>query len=201
MHSMSSVEHVWVDHANPVLRRGIVACLEDAKQLVAGSGAGLHPVPDFDDVGVLLFDAEATGAERAAAVTHGRELRLIGLVGEPRREGLQDLQRAGVSAVLGTRTLTRDQLVACVKAVQRLPGSSRPRRMLVGTAPTGAQRFSAREVDVLRLLADGASTRDIAEQMNYSERTVKNIVHDVLVKLRGRTRAQAVAVAARSGVI
>ena len=54
---------------------------------------------------------------------------------------------------------------------------------------------------MLRLLAEGASTRDIAERMNYSERTVKNIVHGLLVKLRGRTRAQAVAVAARRGVI
>ena len=52
-----------------------------------------------------------------------------------------------------------------------------------------------------RLLADGATTRDIAEWMSYSERTVKNIVHDVLVKCHGRTRAQAVAVAARRGVI
>lgn len=198
---MSSVEHIWVDHTDPVLRRGIVACLEGASQSVAGSGSGLRPVPDLSDVTVLMFDVEGTGADRAAGIVRGRGIRLIGLLGGSGPDGLRDLQRAGLCAVLRTNTLKPDRLLACVQAVQRLPGPSRPRRMLDGTALHGAARFTRREIDVLRLLADGASTRDIAEQLNYSERTVKNIVRDVLVKLRGRTRAHAVAVAARSGVI
>lgn len=58
-----------------------------------------------------------------------------------------------------------------------------------------------REFDVLRMLADGESTRGIAERLNYSERTVKNIVHDLLAKMGCRTRAHAVALATRQGVI
>ena len=194
---MSSLEHVWVDHANPVLRRGIVACLEGAARPVAGCGAGLRPVPDLGDVAVLMFDVEGTGVDRAVAVVRGRGTRLIGLLGKSSPERRRDLQRSGLSAVLETNALSAARLLACVQAVER----SRPRRLPVATDPHHAQRFTPREVDVLRLLADGASTRDMAQRMNYSERTVKNIVRDVLVKLRGRTRAHAVAVAARSGVI
>ena len=51
------------------------------------------------------------------------------------------------------------------------------------------------------MLADGESTRGIAQRLNYSERTVKNIVHDLLAKMGCRTRAHAVALAARQGVI
>jgi len=42
---------------------------------------------------------------------------------------------------------------------------------------------------VLRMLADGETTRGIAERLNYSERTVKNIVRDLLSKLNCKTRA------------
>ena len=51
------------------------------------------------------------------------------------------------------------------------------------------------------MLADGEDTRGIAQGLCYSERTVKNVVHDVLTKLSCRTRAQAVATATRAGII
>lgn len=199
---MDSGGWIWVDHRNAVLRRGIVTCLQGASLPVAGMSAGLQPVPELTGVAVLIFDIDGARVDRAVSLARAAGARLIGLLGESGTDRLHDLQRAGLSAVLGTATLTPARLVACIHAVQQLPGRpTRPRRMLVGTAPHDPQQFTPREIDVLRLLADGASTRDIATSMNYSERTVKNIVRDLLVKLRGRTRAQAVAVAARRGVI
>ena len=74
-----------------------------------------------------------------------------------------------------------------------------------GGVASGRRAFryglAARELDVLRLLANGANTREMARELCYSERTVKTIVHDVLIKLACRTRAQAVALALREGVI
>ena len=64
-----------------------------------------------------------------------------------------------------------------------------------------AAGLEAREVEVLRLLADGLGTAQIAEQLNYSERTVKNIIHGVLTRLKLRNRVQAVAFALRTGAI
>jgi DNA-binding NarL/FixJ family response regulator len=64
-----------------------------------------------------------------------------------------------------------------------------------------AAEFFSREVDVLRLLAEGMDTMEIAGRLSYSERTVRNIIHGVLTRLKLRNRVHAVAYAFRSGVI
>ena len=46
-----------------------------------------------------------------------------------------------------------------------------------------------------------AATREVAAQLCYSERTVKNVLHDVVTKLNARSRSQAVAFAVREGLI
>lgn len=58
-----------------------------------------------------------------------------------------------------------------------------------------------REVDVLRLMADGLDTAEIAQKLCYSQRTVKNIIHGVNSRLNLRNRPHAVAFAMRTGVI
>ena len=62
-------------------------------------------------------------------------------------------------------------------------------------------RLTTREQDVLRLVADGHPTREVAKHLSYSERTIKNIIHDAVTKLNARTRSQAVAEAVREGLI
>jgi DNA-binding NarL/FixJ family response regulator len=58
-----------------------------------------------------------------------------------------------------------------------------------------------RETEVLRMVADGLDTAEIAGKLCYSERTVKNIVHDVTSRLQLRNRSHAVAFAVREGFI
>jgi DNA-binding NarL/FixJ family response regulator len=58
-----------------------------------------------------------------------------------------------------------------------------------------------REVEVLKLLADGLDTAEIAQQLSYSERTIKNIVSGMLTRLNLRNRSHAVAYAMRCGVL
>jgi DNA-binding NarL/FixJ family response regulator len=58
-----------------------------------------------------------------------------------------------------------------------------------------------READVLRLIADGFDTKAIADKLGYAERTVTNIVHELIKKLGARNRSHAVACALRAGVI
>jgi DNA-binding NarL/FixJ family response regulator len=62
-------------------------------------------------------------------------------------------------------------------------------------------RLNNRERDVLALVADGLSTREVAKRLCYSERTIKNILQDVTTRLCLRNRTQAVAVAVRAGWI
>jgi DNA-binding NarL/FixJ family response regulator len=71
----------------------------------------------------------------------------------------------------------------------------------VMTAIAQPVRLSARERDVLELLADGYSTRAVAHRLFYSERTVKNIVHRLMTRWELRNRTQTVVVAARNGWI
>ena len=61
--------------------------------------------------------------------------------------------------------------------------------------------LSEREIEVLRLVAEGLETSEIAEKLCYSERTVKGVVHEITTRLRLRNRAQAVAYAVRQGLI
>ena len=77
----------------------------------------------------------------------------------------------------------------CRGVVER--GSSRP------LAPA----LNERERRVLRLVADGHQTREVAAELCYSERTIKNVIHDVVIKMNVRTRSQAVAQAVRQGMI
>ncbi len=67
-----------------------------------------------------------------------------------------------------------------------------------GYRPTG---LSDREVMILRLIADGADTSEIAGSLAYSERTVKNVIHDITTRLQLRNRSHAVAYALRHGLI
>jgi DNA-binding NarL/FixJ family response regulator len=61
--------------------------------------------------------------------------------------------------------------------------------------------LTPRETEVLRLVADGLDTSEIALQMCYSERTVKNVLHDLTTRLQLRNRTHAVAYAVREGLI
>jgi DNA-binding NarL/FixJ family response regulator len=54
---------------------------------------------------------------------------------------------------------------------------------------------------VLRLFADGKLTREVADDMAYSERTVKTLLHDAVTKLGATSRSQAIAYAVRDGLI
>ncbi|MGZ2358515.1 response regulator transcription factor [Streptomyces sp. 372A] len=61
--------------------------------------------------------------------------------------------------------------------------------------------LAQREVDVLRLVAEGYDTADIAATLSFSERTIKNVLHSVVTRLQLRNRAHAVAYAMRHGLI
>ena len=61
--------------------------------------------------------------------------------------------------------------------------------------------LSARETDVLRLVSDGMDTKEIATKLSYSERTIKNIIHDIMCRFGLKNRCHAVSFAIRQGLI
>jgi DNA-binding CsgD family transcriptional regulator len=133
------------------------------------------------------------------------EMSLVRTDRNPSTEQPWDVDSAEVTAVMILRDATPARLLSCVRAATG-GGLAISAELLGRTMETTREdpsdlQLSGREYEVLRMLADGESTRGIAERLNYSERTVKNIVHDLLLKLNCKTRAHAVALAARRGVI
>ena len=117
--------------------------------------------------------------------------------------------QAGAVGVLRKETLSTESLASAVRAAASGTGvvtSELLHDLLDGLAPDGyekppAARLTDREQQVLSLIAAGHPTREVAQQLCYSERTVKNVLHDVVTKLNARSRSQAVAHAVREGLI
>jgi DNA-binding NarL/FixJ family response regulator len=122
--------------------------------------------------------------------------------------------QAGAVGYLCKDTLSPDALVAGVRAAANgagvmapevlgnlLRGISRVSREVLEPRGLTLSRLTAREQEVLRLVAEGHPTREVARRLCYSERTIKNVIHDVVTKLNARTRSQAVAEAVRAGLI
>lgn len=199
---------VWVDDRNPIYRRGLVTFLEGEGYAIAGESAALRPPPDLSGSSLLIFDLDAAGFEGASALADRGDLLLIGLIRLTPAEQVRELLAAGLSTALSLRTLTPPRLLSCIQALTEggepmgTNGAAPGPGTVVASAPGRRNRhLTRRELHVLSLLAEGDSTREIAHELSYSERTVKNIVHDVRRKLDGRTRAHTVAVAARRGII
>ena len=204
--SGGAAQRVWVDDGDAIFRRGVASWLREYGFAVAGESAGLVPPPGLDGRDILLFDVAtidvALVLERppgvrlvavASSADHGDELLEAGegrLAGVVLREGLTPEALAGslLAVAGGYCAFPR-------AAMTTLASNARAARQRV----TGD--LKGREIKVLRMLADGASTVDIATELAYSERTVKNVVHDLLAKLGCHTRAHAVACAARHGLL
>lgn len=195
---------VWVEDAHPIFRRGLATSLSAAGLDVVGESADWAPEPSWGDVDVVIFAADPDCMDVVA--DHGSSDALVATVDPTQDALIADLVEAGVRAVLPRAELRPRLLEATVRSVA-LGTATLPPVVLRGLLDRAAQAggpshgLCDREVEVLRLLADGADTREIADTMCYSDRTVKNVVHDVLMKLNCRNRTHAVAVAIRQGVI
>jgi len=136
------------------------------------------------------------------------------VAGEVEDSQLLDVVGNGVSAIVRRSEATPDTLVRLIKAAAAGEGALPPD--LLGRLLTRVSRLqrdvlepngwrlagmSARETRVLKLIADGFETREIADQLAYSERTVKSILHDITNRFQLRNRAHAVAFAMREGLI
>jgi DNA-binding CsgD family transcriptional regulator len=66
--------------------------------------------------------------------------------------------------------------------------------------PSSARKVTPRELEVLALIADGYSTREIAQMLWITDETVRTHVRRLLSRLGARTRAHAVAIAYRDGL-
>ena len=122
--------------------------------------------------------------------------------------------QAGAVGYLCKGTLTPEVLASGMRAAANGAGVMTPE--VLGSLLRSVTRISEellepngltlsplteRERQVLSLVATGHATREVATQLCYSERTIKNVLHDIVTKMNARTRSQAVAQAVRDGLI
>ena len=128
-------------------------------------------------------------------------------------EYVYDALRAGASGFL-LKDVPPEQLVNGIRAIasgDALLAPSVTRRVVeefvrrppdsLRTAPPELEELTARELEVLKLIARGLSNAEIAQELVVSETTVKTHVAHVLMKLNLRDRVQAVVLAYESGLV
>jgi DNA-binding NarL/FixJ family response regulator len=160
-----------------------------------------------DAADVILRDA-ADARDALAAIAEGFSVPTILLVDDPHADVAAAALRAGASAVLARQSDVRE-LLAALDAVRAglvvLDASVRdalaPAATALRAAVSPAEPLTARERQVLAMLANGLSNRRVAERMAISENTVKAHVAAILAKLGATTRTEAVTLGVRLGLV
>ena len=107
--------------------------------------------------------------------------------------------KAGARAFLLKRQVHRD-LLETIRAVHS--GQRRiPQEIAVELVDHPRDDLTTREIDVLRLIAEGNANKEIADQLSIGEASVKSYVANILSKLEAKDRAHAVTIGLRRGII
>ena len=191
------------DH--PIVREGLIAALErrdgfeiagafgSAEEAIAALG---HTKPD-----VVLLDLELPGISGVEAVPRFRgRAEVVVLTAYASDEQIDAALRAGARGYL-LKGSSVEEIDHAIRAAARGQTWLDPRIAARVVALSSAPRLSAREREVLRLVAAGRSNKEIAAELRIAERTVKFHVTSIFDKLGAENRAQAVAVAAERGLV
>jgi DNA-binding NarL/FixJ family response regulator len=208
---VSAPIRVLVVDDHPVVRDGIRGMLSGASgiEVVGEAPGGAEAVelaaslrPD-----VVLMDLRMPGVDGVAAireiVARGLESRVLVLTTyDTDREVLSAIEAGATGYLL--KDAPRDELVRAVEATARgqaFLSASVGALLMERVRSPEPEALTERELEVLRLVASGATNRDIAERMFVSEATVKTHLLHVYEKLGVNDRAAAVAAAYDRGLL
>jgi two-component system, NarL family, nitrate/nitrite response regulator NarL len=217
---MSNVRILLVED-QPLFRGAVAALLagQPGMEVVGEAGNGLAGVelaqalhPDL-----VIMDVEMPVMNGVEAVRLIREqvmdVKVIMLTVSEADEHVFDAIRNGAHGYL-LKNLRPDQLFDMIHAVLRneTPISPAVAGKLISdlqqqggpraTVPTGGPgpQITARELEILRLVAGGLSNKEIGKRLSITEGTVKNHIHNSLEKLHMENRIQAAAYIVRQGL-
>ena len=187
-----------------IVRRGLSEILNGTGEVRVVASAPLAEASTLEPEGVDVLVEDVPDQASVELLLAQRPGRVPALVLVAEAEHARSLVRGGAHGALA-REASGEQVAAASVAVasglhvfdpQTFSAVSSPR------APAGAQPvLTPREHQVLDLVASGWSNRAIADELTVSEHTVKFHVRSLLEKLGADTRADAVARAARRGIL
>ena len=173
----------------------------------AGDGAEAVRLAGRVDVDVILMDLRMPGMGGVEATERLRELRhparvLILTTYDTDRDVLPAIEAGATGYLL--KDAPRDELIRGVRAAyagQSVLASSVAGTLMGLAGARGPEVLSPRELEVLRLVAAGATNRSVARQLFVSEATIKTHLLHLYTKLDVRDRAAAVATAYERGLL
>jgi DNA-binding NarL/FixJ family response regulator len=193
------------DH--PVVRQGIRALLEreidsvvvtDAATPAAALGAAGGESPD-----VVIVDPRGAGLEVGSLVQDlNRELgsAIVVFTSNGGARLLSESLKAGVKGYVRKDSPPED-LVRAIRAAQSGEFYVDPALSSTIVLEEGDRTLTARQREILQMLADGMQTEAVAKRLGLSTETVRTHTKRILAKLHADTRTQAVAIAIRNGLI
>ena len=204
---------VLVVDDHPIVRQGLVSVLSDEEDLevVGEASSGREAIalatrlrPD-----VVLLDLEMPDLDGLDAIPElmrvGPGLNVLVFTAYDTDERVLGAVRAGAKGYL-LKGASADEIARGIRTVNGGGSYLEPRVARKLMAELSSPRrtstnLSDREREVLRLVADGLPTKQIAVHLSISERTVKFHVNSIFHKLGAENRAQAVALAAQRGLL
>ena len=212
---MSDPIRIFIADDHTIVRSGVQALLETIDDLtVIGEAAdgqqavqqALHLRPD-----VVLMDLEMPILDGIGAIeqimAQWPEARILVLTSFATDDRVFPAVKAGALGYL-LKDSGPDALVDAIRQVQRGESSLHPKiaRKLMqelarpaSSQPPTAAPLTAREVEVLQLVAQGLANQEIADQLVIGEATVRSHVSNILSKLHLASRTQAALYALREG--
>jgi DNA-binding NarL/FixJ family response regulator len=202
-----SIRILTVDD-HPLLREGIAALVatQSDMKVVAEASNGLEALEKFrkhrPDITLMdLVMPEMKGMDAIIAIrAEFPEARIIVLTTYTGDVQVLHALKAGARGYL-LKGLLRKELLETVRAVHA-GGKRIPPEVAAQLADhAGDEELSAREIEILRLIAGGNANKQIADQLSITEETVKGHVKNILAKLSANDRTHAVTISLKRGII
>jgi DNA-binding NarL/FixJ family response regulator len=183
----------------------ILAAEEDME--IVGEGATIHETirkvhelrPDVLILDLMWFDDERAGIEAIRRLAgEVPETKVVAITIYPHL--IEKAREAGALAAL-TKEVPKRQLIEEIRSVYALSPSPLPSFQATTPFVTPVEELTKRELEVLALLAEGKTDKEIAHELGIAESTAKNHVSNILGKLNVPNRAGAVAAGYQLGLI